>query len=82
MGGSNSTDAFDEAAQEARDSTYARTGDNFQATAAATAVYARKAQYESGDNGPTPDTSVGGNLFDFGAAVYEVYRSNGEAKKN
>jgi hypothetical protein len=69
MGGSSSHDPFDDAAQNAHDAALARGDGGDAAAAAATAVYARKAMYESGRDGAVPEIpSLPGALFDLATA--------------
>lgn len=79
----NSENVFDTSAQNASDRVYSETGDNFKATEAAVAEYAKQAWYDSGSNGPEPGTSsIGGNLFDAAQTLADTYTggSKGEHK--
>ena len=82
MGNSDSSSPFDDAAQNAHDSALARTGSGEKAAEAATVVYAKKAMYDSAMEGPIPDSSIGGALFDLGSAIVDATKSPPSSKQN
>lgn len=74
--GSNEGDAFDRSAKESADRVYAETGDNFKSTEAAVAEYSKKAFYDSGSDGPMPESSIGGNVFDAVTEAWGIFKSS------